>query len=60
MGTDPKQLFEIWQNHALTASIDMSVDVFAGVFASAATYEQIERHRRAIGGKGSTDEAGLV
>ena len=55
-----KSLFEIWQNHPLTVSIDMSVDVFAGVFAAPETYEQIERHRRAIGRKGGTDEAGLV
>jgi enoyl-CoA hydratase/carnithine racemase len=56
-----KTLFEIWQNHALAAAIDMSVDVFAGVFAAPETYEQIERHRRAIGRKGGgTDAGGLV
>ncbi|HUM18381.1 MAG TPA: enoyl-CoA hydratase/isomerase family protein [Candidatus Nitrosotalea sp.] len=44
-----KKLFEIWQNNALSAGIDLSVDVFAGVFASTETYEQIERHRKAIG-----------
>jgi enoyl-CoA hydratase len=55
-----KRLFEIWQNNALTASIDMSVDVFAGVFASTETHEQIERHRQAIGRKRRTDGPGLV
>jgi enoyl-CoA hydratase len=55
-----KKLFEIWQNHPLTVSIDMSVDVFAGVFAAAETYEQIERHRRTIGGARRTDAGGLV
>jgi hypothetical protein len=34
--------------------------VFAGVFASAETYGQIERHRQAIGGKRRTGQAGLV
>jgi hypothetical protein len=29
----------------------MSVDVFAGVFESPETYEQIDRHRLAIGRK---------
>jgi len=38
----------------------MSVDVFAEVFAATGTYEQIERHRGAIGRKGRTDQAGLV
>lgn len=55
-----KKLFEIWQNHPLTVSIDMSVDVFAGVFAAPETYEQIERHRRTIGGARRTDAGGLV
>jgi len=53
-----KRLFEIWQNTSLTAGIDMSIDVFAGVFASGDTYEQIERHRMAIGRKQTTDTAG--
>ena len=44
-----KKLFEVWQNTALSAGIDESVEVFAGVFASPETYEQIERHRQAIG-----------
>lgn len=55
-----KKLFEIWQNHALTAAIDMSVDVFAEVFAATETYEQIGRHRGAIGRKRRTDQGGLV
>lgn len=55
-----KALFEIWQNHTLTAAIGMSVDVFAGVFASTETYEQIERHRRAIGRSRRTGDTGLV
>jgi enoyl-CoA hydratase/carnithine racemase len=53
-----KRLFEIWQNTSLTAAIDMSIDVFAGVFASPDTYEQIERHRMAIARKQETDTAG--
>lgn len=53
-----KRLFEIWQNTSLAAGIDMSIDVFAGVFASTDTYEQIERHRMAIGRKHGTDTAG--
>jgi enoyl-CoA hydratase/carnithine racemase len=43
-----KTLFEIWQNTSLTAPIDMSVDVFAGVFTSPETFEQIDRHRAAV------------
>ena len=49
-----KKLFEIWQNTALTAAIDMSVDVFSGVFTSPETYEQIERHRAAVRRKPGT------
>jgi enoyl-CoA hydratase len=49
-----KRLFEIWQTTNLTTSIDLSVDVFTGVFTSPETYEQIERHRRAIGRKHDT------
>lgn len=43
-----KKLFEIWQNTHLTAAIDLSVDVFAGVFTAPDTYAQIERHRAAV------------
>jgi hypothetical protein len=46
-----KKLFETWQNTTLTAGIDMSVEVFASVFASPETYEQIERHGMTIGRK---------
>jgi enoyl-CoA hydratase/carnithine racemase len=46
-----KRLFEIWQNRPLTEAIEMSVDVFSGVFESAETSRQIARHRAAIGGK---------
>lgn len=46
-----KKLFEAWQNTTLTAGIEMSIEVFASVFASRETYEQIERHQGAIGGK---------
>ena len=46
-----KKLFETWQNTTLTAGIDMSVEVFASVFASPDTYEQIERHGMTIGRK---------
>jgi enoyl-CoA hydratase/carnithine racemase len=46
-----KRLFEIWQNHPLTEAIDLSVEVFAGVFSSAETRAQIERHRGAVGGR---------
>jgi enoyl-CoA hydratase/carnithine racemase len=49
-----KRLFEIWQTTSLTTGIDMSVDVFASVFESAETYEQINRHRLAIGRKPET------
>jgi enoyl-CoA hydratase/carnithine racemase len=50
-----KRLFEIWQNRPLTEGIDLSVDVFAGVFASPETRAQIARHRAAIGrGRGAT------
>ena len=49
-----KRLFEIWQTTSLTAGIDMSVDVFASVFDSRETYEQIDRHRLAIGRKPET------
>jgi enoyl-CoA hydratase len=52
-----KRLFEIWQNTPLTAGIEMSIDVFASVFASTETYEQIERHRMTIGRKQETDPA---
>lgn len=48
-----KKLFETWQNTTLTAGIDMSVEVFASVFASPDTYEQIANHQRAIGRKTS-------
>jgi len=48
-----KNLFETWQNTTLTAGIDMSVEVFASVFASPDTYEQIANHQRAIGRKTS-------
>jgi len=50
-----KKLFEVWQNTTLTAGIDMSIEVFSGVFTSTETYEQIERHRRAIGRKPAPD-----
>jgi enoyl-CoA hydratase len=43
-----KRLFEIWQNTNLSAAIDMSIDVFAGVFTAADTYEQIEKHRATV------------
>ena len=46
-----KKLFETWQNTTLTAGIDMSVEVFASVFDSPETYEQIERHGTTIGRK---------
>lgn len=49
-----KKLFETWQNTTLTAGIDMSVEVFASVFASPETYEQIERHGMTIGRKPQT------
>jgi enoyl-CoA hydratase len=49
-----KTLFEIWQNTSLTAAIDMSVDVFAGVFTSPETFEQIDRHRAAVRRKPAT------
>jgi enoyl-CoA hydratase len=52
--TAQKRLFEIWQTTNLTAGIDMSVDVFASVFDSPETYEQINRHRLAIGRKPET------
>ena len=48
-----KKLFETWQNTTLTAGIDMSVEVFASVFASPDTYEQIANHQRTIGRKTS-------
>jgi len=40
-----KRLFEAWQNSSLTAAIDLSVEIFASVFASPETLEQMERHR---------------
>lgn len=43
-----KALFEIWQNAPLREAIDRSVEVFAGVFASPETAEQIDRHRAAV------------
>jgi enoyl-CoA hydratase len=49
-----KKLFETWQNTTLTAGIDMSVEVFASVFASPDTYEQIGKHQRTIGRKPET------
>jgi enoyl-CoA hydratase/carnithine racemase len=49
-----KKLFETWQNTTLTAGIDMSVEVFASVFASRETYEQIGKHRMTIGRKPET------
>jgi enoyl-CoA hydratase/carnithine racemase len=49
-----KKLFETWQNTRLTAGIDMSIEVFASVFASPETYEQIERHGMTIGRKQQT------
>ena len=49
--TAQKKLFEVWQNTTLSAGIDMSVEVFSSVFAATETYEQIERHQRAIGGR---------
>lgn len=52
-----KKLFEIWQNTTLTAGIDMSTEVFASVFSSRETYEQIEGHRMTIGRKQETDKA---
>lgn len=52
--TAQKRLFEIWQTTNLTAGIDMSVDVFAGVFDSPETYERINRYRPAIGRKPET------
>jgi enoyl-CoA hydratase/carnithine racemase len=48
-----KKLFETWQNTTLTAGIDMSVEVFASVFASPDTYEQIANHQETIGRKTS-------
>jgi enoyl-CoA hydratase len=53
--TAQKKLFETWQNTTLTAGIDMSVEVFASVFASPETYEQIERHGMSIGRKRETN-----
>src|ERR1700730_6563979 len=52
--TAQKRLFEIWQTTNLTAGLDMSVDVFAGVFDSPETYEQINGYRPAIGRKPET------
>jgi Enoyl-CoA hydratase/carnithine racemase len=49
-----KKLFETWQNTTLTAGIDLSVEVFARVFASPDTYEQIGKHQRTIGRKPET------
>ena len=49
-----KKLFENWHNTTLTAGIDMSVEVFASVFASPDTYEQIGKHQRTIGRKPET------
>ena len=49
-----KKLFEIWQNTTLATGIDKSIEVFASVFASPDTYEQIERHRMTIGHKRET------
>jgi len=46
-----KKLFEIWQNAGLTEAIDRSVEVFASVFTSPETAEQIDRHRAAVRGK---------
>jgi enoyl-CoA hydratase len=53
-----KRLFEIWQTTSLTAGIDMSVDVFASVFESPETYEQISRYRVAIGRGGDRGRRG--
>ena len=50
-----KKLFVVWQNTTLSAGIDLSVEVFSSVFAATETYEQIERHRRAIGGRPPPD-----
>lgn len=44
-----KRLFEVWQNTTLTAGIDASLEVFAGVFAAAETSEQSERHSATVG-----------
>ena len=43
-----KEIFEIWQNGSLTEAIDRSVEIFADVFASPETAEQIDRHRAAL------------
>ena len=55
-------LLVVWWNGLIVddsnIGVDMSVEVFAGVFASTDTYEQIERHRMAIGRKQETDTAG--
>ena len=37
------RIAEVWQNMTLSEGIDKSVEVFSSVFASAETYEQIER-----------------
>jgi len=50
------RIAEVWQNMTLSEGIDKSVEVFSSVFASAETYEQIERHRRAIGRRPAPDQ----
>src|SRR5215469_13625726 len=47
----PEEAFRGLAEHDLSAGIDMSVEVFSSVFAATETYEQIERYRRAIGGR---------
>jgi enoyl-CoA hydratase len=44
-----KRLFEIWQNSTLADGIAASVDVFARVFASPETLEQVAARRASVG-----------
>jgi len=46
-----KRLFEAWQNTPHRSGVDMSVEVFANVFASAETSEQAERHHASLRSK---------
>lgn len=43
-----RRLFDIWLNNGLNASVDLSIDEFAGTFAAVETHRQIAEHYRRI------------
>jgi enoyl-CoA hydratase len=46
-----KRIFEAWQNTAHTAGVEVTIEVFASVFAERETAEQMALHSRRVTGR---------